>query len=557
MSYLALYRKYRPSDFDDLVGQNEISTIIKNEILNNKISHAYLFSGPRGTGKTSTAKIIAQMVNCSHLDKEGHICGKCLSCTDKNSVDIIEIDAASNNGVDEIRDLRDKVNLVPSYGKYKVYIIDEVHMLTLQAFNALLKTLEEPPKHIIFILATTEIHRIPETVISRCQKFQFIKFSINDIRNRLREIADLESIDISDDCLYEIARLSDGGMRDAINMLDQLSSFVTKAISISDVYNLNGVISDEELFSFLLFVKNYKINEIVKFLEKIDREGKKIDQFLFDIIDFLKNVLIFMNNSDYRLELDSKNEKMIELASIFKYNEIFDTIFELNELYSTYKKSDFPLILLVSYFISLSNKINEVHVSDVNIDVGKKNDILENDNIDKGNYDSSLNNDKVSDNLFLNDSLKKIRINNTFASASKKKKNFILSKWDDLVKKTSDIQYNSLAGIINDIEILVVGTNYIIFLVKYESLIYRIYNYESDLKKLFFDVFNVDYNFVFLVHDEWIYERKQYISKLKNGFKFVMIEENNGDNTKSDDKKSDSNIDKIVSILGNDIIFYK
>ena len=178
MSYLALYRKYRPNNFEDMVGQNDVSEIIKNEILTNKISHAYLFSGPRGTGKTSMAKIIARMINCSNLDNNCVPCGKCDSClTFNSSNDIVEIDAASNNGVDEIRELRDKVNLVPTVGKYKVYIIDEVHMLTTQAFNALLKTLEEPPSHAIFILATTEFHKIPATVVSRCQKFQFLKFS--------------------------------------------------------------------------------------------------------------------------------------------------------------------------------------------------------------------------------------------------------------------------------------------------------------------------------------------------------------------------------------------
>ena len=189
MSYLALYRKYRPNNFDDLVGQTEVASIIKNEILNNKISHAYLFSGPRGTGKTSTAKIIAKMINCSNLSEDGVPCGTCASCLNFNSnTDIVEIDAASNNGVDEIRDLRDKVNLVPTFGKFKIYIIDEVHMLTNQAFNALLKTLEEPPLHVIFILATTEFYKIPVTVTSRCQKFQFLKFFNTDIVERFINI---------------------------------------------------------------------------------------------------------------------------------------------------------------------------------------------------------------------------------------------------------------------------------------------------------------------------------------------------------------------------------
>ena len=222
--YQALYRKYRPKNLDEVGGQDTIVKIIKNSILNNKINHAYLFAGPRGTGKTSVAKIFAKMVNCENLEK-GNPCGKCTSCTVPNNSDIIEIDAASNNGVDEIRELRNKVNLVPSYGKYKVYIIDEVHMLTTGAFNALLKTLEEPPAHIIFVLATTDPHKIPETILSRCQRLDFKKISENNIVKRLSEIANIENIDIEEPALYEIARLSDGGMRDSIGMLDQAVAY--------------------------------------------------------------------------------------------------------------------------------------------------------------------------------------------------------------------------------------------------------------------------------------------------------------------------------------------
>ena len=241
MSYLALYRKYRPHNFEDMVDQNEVIEVIKREIINNKVSHAYLFAGPRGTGKTTTAKIMARMVNCENLGSDGMPCGVCESCKNfDSSSDIVEIDAASNNGVDEIRELRDKVNLVPSGNKYKVYIIDEVHMLTTQAFNALLKTLEEPPSHVIFILATTEFFKIPVTVVSRCQKFQFTRVSNDAIVSRLKTIAKLENIDVDDDSLFEIARLSDGGMRDAINMLDQLSSFGDGKIVLNDIYKLSG-----------------------------------------------------------------------------------------------------------------------------------------------------------------------------------------------------------------------------------------------------------------------------------------------------------------------------
>ena len=230
--YQALYRKYRPKILEDVCGQDIIVRIIKNSINKNQINHAYLFAGPRGTGKTSIAKIFARIVNCAN-SKDCIPCGKCPSCTEINNSDIIEIDAASNNGVDEIRELRSKVNLVPAFGKYKVYIIDEVHMLTVGAFNALLKTLEEPPEHIIFVLATTDPQKIPETILSRCQRFDFKKISTESIVENLEKISQKENIEIETPALIEIARLSDGGMRDSIGMLDQARAYTNEKITVA------------------------------------------------------------------------------------------------------------------------------------------------------------------------------------------------------------------------------------------------------------------------------------------------------------------------------------
>ena len=250
--YHALYRKYRPSSFDSVVGQNTIIKTLLNSVKNNSLTHAYMFFGPRGTGKTTVSKIFARAVNCLE-PIDGNSCGKCKNCLysyEKECVDIIEIDAASNNGVDEIRELRTKVSLVPAELKYKVYIIDEVHMLSIGAFNAFLKTLEEPPEHAIFILATTDPQKVPETIISRCQCFSFKRISDEMIVERLKFVCNEENIDIDEEVLTEIAIASDGGMRDSLGMLDKLSSYSESKITLEDFAELNGMITNKDLYDF-------------------------------------------------------------------------------------------------------------------------------------------------------------------------------------------------------------------------------------------------------------------------------------------------------------------
>jgi len=296
--YQALYRKYRPQTLEEVGGQDTIVKIIKNSIENNKINHAYLFAGPRGTGKTSIAKIFAKMVNCENL-QNGLPCGKCTNCTQINNSDTIEIDAASNNGVNEIRELRNNVNLVPSYGKYKIYIIDEVHMLTTEAFNALLKTLEEPPAHIIFILATTDPHKIPETILSRCQRLDFKKISEKSIVNRLKKIVEEEKIEIEEDALKEIARLSDGGMRDSIGMLDQAVAYSDQKITTNDIHDINGTLTAENLKNLISVIITREIKEIFEILEKYNDNGKNFVKLTEEIITFMRNTLLYKNAREY------------------------------------------------------------------------------------------------------------------------------------------------------------------------------------------------------------------------------------------------------------------
>ena len=277
MAYISLYRKYRPHKFSDVVGQEVVVKILQNSIIDNKIGHAYIFSGPRGTGKTSIAKIFAKAVNC--LDnKKGDVCEKCDVCNINQSeeIDIVEIDAASNNGVDEIREIRNNAKLLPSLYKYKVYIIDEVHMLSASAFNALLKTLEEPPSHVIFILATTEFNKIPVTVVSRCQKFEFKKIKVKDIINRLNYILEQEKKQLSEEIIEFIARISDGGLRDAINLLDQVLSLNKETITLEDVYGLTGYIEDDSIFELLKQMFAGNISETLKYIDEYAQSNKNL-----------------------------------------------------------------------------------------------------------------------------------------------------------------------------------------------------------------------------------------------------------------------------------------
>ena len=333
MAYKALYRKYRPSNFSEVVGQQYIIATLQNAIKNNKLAHAYLFCGPRGTGKTTIAKILAKTVNCQEEDPTKRPCCHCASCLDiQNSVspDVIEMDAASNNGVDEARDLVEKVKYAPMNGRYKVYIIDEVHMMTVNAFNALLKTIEEPPEYCIFILATTEPHKVLPTIISRCQRFDFKKIAAPVIVGNLRNICEKENVKCDEDALKLIASLADGGMRDALSILDQCIAYKENDITAIDVSNVYGVATLQEKMDLFKEIKEQETEKIVKKVNEIAEKGIDISRLTNDLINIAKEAVIYSH---------SKNADILEVIDE-------DTAGQLLRMYSSSKLLTFIDLLV-------------------------------------------------------------------------------------------------------------------------------------------------------------------------------------------------------------------
>ena len=316
MSYTALYRKFRPSAFEDVKGQDHIITTLQNQIRANRIGHAYLFCGTRGTGKTTVAKIFAKAVNCEH-PVNGSPCGECEMCRSiaaGTSMNVIEIDAASNNGVDNIREIREEVTYRPTEGRYKVYIIDEVHMLSIGAFNALLKTLEEPPEYVIFILATTEVHKIPITILSRCQHYDFKRISIETITDRMKELMDVEQVDVEDKALRYIAKAADGSMRDALSLLDQCIAFyLGQRLTYDNVLEVLGAV-DTDVFSRLL--RKTIARDVAGVLDIVDElimQGRELTQLAADFTWYLRNLLLVKTSDNIEDVLDVSTENMMQL----------------------------------------------------------------------------------------------------------------------------------------------------------------------------------------------------------------------------------------------------
>lgn len=338
MSYTALYRKFRPDNFEEVKGQEHIVTTLKNQIKANRIGHAYLFTGTRGTGKTSVAKIFAKAVNCEN-PVDGSPCGECAACkaiASGASMNVIEIDAASNNGVDNIREIVEEVSYSPAEGKYKVYIIDEVHMLSIGAFNALLKTLEEPPSYVIFILATTEVHKIPITILSRCQRYDFKRITIDTIAARMKELLDTEQVAIEDKALRYIAKLADGSMRDGLSLLDQCIAFhLGQELTYDKVLDVLGAVDTEVLSRLFRSILKADVLSCITVLEEIVMQGRELGQFIGDFTWYLRNLMLAKATDNIEEVIDASSEnlarlkeeaELADLDTIMRYIRVFSEL---------------------------------------------------------------------------------------------------------------------------------------------------------------------------------------------------------------------------------------
>lgn len=352
----ALYREYRPLRFEDLIGQDFIVKTLKNQLKNNSISHAYIFCGTRGTGKTSTAKILARAINCTGDDKPCNICESCVSILDGSSIDVMEIDAASNNSVDDIRELRETVKYTPNVSKYKVYIIDEVHMLSQGAFNALLKTLEEPPSHAIFILATTEPNKIPATILSRCQRFDFRRVPTGIIIEKMKYICDKEGVDVEDEALSVIARNGNGSVRDSLSLLDKCVSFVDKKLTSRDVLELIGSADYEDLFGFVEAIIDLNTSKAIKMVDNFYMWGKEFKILCEDTINIFRSIMmaqVFEEIETYDFTPEYR-EKILDLSKRVKIAEIIRILNTLTELMDKMKNALDPKVIFEVYVMKLT-----------------------------------------------------------------------------------------------------------------------------------------------------------------------------------------------------------
>lgn len=500
MAYQALYRKYRPSNFDEVVGQQPIIQTLKNAIVQNRIAHAYLFCGPRGTGKTSIAKIFAKMLNCE--DESNKPCGKCTNCKmvqNGSHPDIIEIDAASNNGVDEVRNLIDKVKYAPMQGKYKVYIIDEVHMMTTGAFNALLKTIEEPPAHVVFILATTEPNKVIPTIISRCQRFDFNKVSQKDIEKRLSIVCKEEKIEIDPEAISLIAQLADGGMRDSLSILDQCIAYCSSNITVDNVREIYGVLTTSDIGKLFEHLYAHEVDALIQQIQECSDKGMDLKRLTSDFITLLKESIILDYSSNSQLVSNTHKEViekyLLKSPSPFRFNvlnELMDVFNKYNYASNVLDYLETALLKSISNSYEIKSKITRDVIEDSDREnkenFAKSSDLSYDLTSEKSEIDKKV--PKNSENIGISEletisdvsreTLKevgnkdsKIILNDEYilqllVGANKTERKIDTAKMDERNMYLADLEYAKYANSLRNIAIVASGDKYIVVAVRSE-----------------------------------------------------------------------------------------
>lgn len=507
MAYQALYRKYRPTNFDEVVGQTHIIQTLKNAIVQNRIAHAYLFCGPRGTGKTSIAKIFAKTLNCTNSqDAPCGVCENCKMAANGSHPDIIEIDAASNNGVDEVRNLIDKVKYAPMQGKYKIYIIDEVHMMTSGAFNALLKTIEEPPAHVIFIFATTEPNKVLPTIISRCQRFDFNKVSMHDIKYRLSVVCKNEGIEIDENGLTLIAQLADGGMRDALSILDQCVAYCSSHIDVNDIRKIYGVVTSEDIGKLFYSVYKKDVDSFVKDIQKYSNMGMDIKRLTANFIHMLKDSLILDYSENSTLVSDMNKDMIRKYFKLAPINFRIKCMEELMDTYNKYTYASNALDYLEASLLKISSYSYESKIHIIDSDYNDFKEIEEEENYETSYDDTSDNSDIIEKNIQKDDNngvlekfeisdvsretLKqsentnnKIILNDEFViqllvGATKMERSIDTNKFNNIGQFISSLEFGKYAATLRNSSIMASGSNYIVVCVSNEIFAKQINEFE-------------------------------------------------------------------------------
>lgn len=562
--YKVLYRKYRPRSFDEVIGQKYTIQMLKNAIINDKISHAYIFTGPRGTGKTSTAKIFAKTINCEN-PKDGIPCGKCSSCLNvENNADIIEIDAASNTGVDEIRELINNVKIAPSFSKYKVYIIDEVHMLTQNAFNALLLTLEEPPSHIVFILATTNIESVPITILSRCQRYDFKKIANEDLFAHLKKVCETEKIKITDEAIDEIVYLCEGGCRDALSILNQLSTS-NSSIDLDVVLNNYGSVSLVQIKAIIHSFLENDYSQLQTIFDKIEKGSvdykvfikKMVDQFFAEAIS---------------LKMAGKNDD---------YSKIKDIIFELNDLMNKINLNIDPFLLIFMILVNFmevkdvsQTQKEKIQVTEVEKKVPlEKKEILEAKEEEKKITLERKTEEKVEETKetatfttayedYLSE-LKRVRIHNCFSKADKNLLKKCKETWTSFIQSLS--VSDARKSMVIDAEVVMASPSIQILINSQASMVEMFNHNLTAIEQKYQDIYEVEIHLVALTLEEWEEYKKDYIKKLKEHYVYEWMEEpvppieeeNTVSNSSIEEETTSSDYTDVLTIFSEDHVEIK